>query len=779
VIPERCAAREAAGKAALSVRFAAVVCGFAMSLAAAAGAAEIRVPVEDIVVARGLGRDALAIPGNIFRHRGLPVPLGFQDHVAAALDDPLSLPKHVRELVAAISRPGPGPDPGHHQAQPAWLPDALPQPFRAYLAAVAAAVDILTAALPDAFHRERRALLAEVTGSRRHWPRVTRLATEADRERLAEAASVFLSAQYSLTATEALAGLAAGRFSSPLGDIVVGTHGNDEHASGAAIIVDPGGDDVYVGMGEAARVSVIVDLAGDDRYAGDAPVVGALTAIIDRGGNDDYRGSSGFAATVAGASLVIDRRGDDRYRADVFGLAAAVLGTAILIDEAGDDHYRIGARGQGFGGPMGHAVLWDRAGDDVYSATAGLSDPFRRSGGRLSEAQGFARGVRSDLAGGIAILRDDGGNDHYAAEMFAQGSGYYYGTGLLLDEAGHDSYAASRYAQGQGSHGGLGFLRDTAGDDRYRLAVGVGQGMGLDFAVGFLVDSSGDDIYAAPNIAQGATTANGMGLLFDGAGTDRYALDPPGNGWGRGHAARGLPGLAFLVDADGRAAHRLGDTRLSASQTAAGGPLAARDAELGPPPEHACPVASPRAAEPMADEPLALLARAAPVFGRTEEAIGAYSELFHRLPAIMPTLLDFPPGDIALAAELRNLVRCYLTEAEDGRRDVLRTLFRQRLHAAPLSRELLRFWQLAGGRPDLDLAERVLHHPDCATRAVLLRSMPDADIGSDWQALAEQALADTCWQAQAAALDALAALGALEPAHLARVPGFLRGGGAE
>ena len=151
--------------------------------------------------------------------------------------------------------------------------------------------------------------------------------------------------------------------------------------------------------------------------------------------------------------------------------------------------------------------------------------------GQISFAQGAGTGVRTALGGGAGILRDDAGHDDYAAEMFAQGAAYYYALGLLWDRGGNDYYRAARYAQGSGVHQAVGVLRDDAGGDRYVLSVGVGQGMGLDLAVGILADMEGDDRYAAPTLAQGSATANGVGLMLDAGGEDEWRLSEHGEGW--------------------------------------------------------------------------------------------------------------------------------------------------------------------------------------------------------------------------------------------------------
>jgi hypothetical protein len=174
----------------------------------------------------------------------------------------------------------------------------------------------------------------------------------------------------------------------------------------------------------------------------------------------------------------------------------------------------------------------------------------------LSGAQGASFGLRGRLGGGVGILRDDEGADSYEAQMFAQGSGYYYGVGMLWDRGGNDSYAAYRYAQGNAAHQALGVLRDEAGDDRY-AADWYAQGMGLDVAVGVLFDDAGSDAYAARGGSQGAATANGFGLL---AGADgRFELADAAHGWGRAEWLRGLPSVAVLLHGSGARFVRAGE----------------------------------------------------------------------------------------------------------------------------------------------------------------------------------------------------------------------------
>jgi hypothetical protein len=327
------------------------------------------------------------------------------------------------------------------------------------------------------------------------------------------------------------------------GTIVIGTRGNDVHQLAPA---------------RAGKVAVLIDPGGDDEYRGSDVAVNGFSAIIDLGGNDRYAmDGAGLGAAIAGAALLVDYDGNDSYEARYFAQGAAAFGFGALLDLAGNDAYRVEAWGQGLGIGDGVGLLWDRAGNDRYLA-GGVPDPFKRAGG-ISGAQGVAFGYRDQIAGGTGILRDDEGDDSYQAQMFAQGTGYYFGFGLLWDRRGNDRYHALQYAQGNGVHQAIGVLREESGDDRYELAVLYGQGMGLDVAFGALLDLSGNDEYRAGDVAQGAATANGVGLLADQSGIDRFAMGHGMHRWGYAEWLRGLPTVAVLLHGPGAQFTRNGE----------------------------------------------------------------------------------------------------------------------------------------------------------------------------------------------------------------------------
>jgi hypothetical protein len=322
-----------------------------------------------------------------------------------------------------------------------------------------------------------------------------------------------------------------------IGTVSIGGPGPDRHGPEAALIVDPGGDDVY----ERAPARP-----------------GGFSIVVDVGGQDRYRGSD---LADHGYAALIDLAGDDRYDMQS-GLGAARGGISLLLDAGGDDRYRVRARGQGYAAAGGLGILWDMAGDDAYVAE-GEPDPWGREGG-LSFAQGATEGERSTLAGGIGILRDDAGDDRYEAQLFAQGAGYYFGLGLLWDRGGADRYRAVRYAQGSGVHQALGVLRDERGDDDFALAAGVGQGVGHDMAVGLLVDDAGEDLYEAGYLAQGSASSNGAGVLADLAGGGRFAMADKALAWGGAEGARGLPSVGVLVHDAARSSFARADPRPAA-----------------------------------------------------------------------------------------------------------------------------------------------------------------------------------------------------------------------
>ncbi|MGH8661098.1 MAG: hypothetical protein ACREUB_04970, partial [Burkholderiales bacterium] len=575
------------------------------------------------------------------------------------------------------------------------------------------------------------------------------------------------------------------RFESAVGAVVIGTRGNDAHPPDAAVIVDPGGNDSYIrAPATNGAISVIVDLGGDDRYGGTDLAVHGLSAIVDFSGNDLYAmAGPGLGAAIAGAAIVADFSGDDRYTAEVFGEGAAAFGLGAIVDLAGNDSYRLRAGGQGFGLADGVGMLWDRAGNDTYTAS-GLADVYGR-GGSLSWAQGAAFGYRSLLGGGIGILRDDGGDDRYEAEMYAQGAGYYYALGLLWDRGGSDRYHAVRYAQGAGVHEAVGVLYDESGDDRYALAFGVGQGMGLDLAVGVLADAAGDDHYRASVLAQGAATANGVGIVIDGGGASEWQLEDSRRGWGGAEWARGLPTLGLLLYDPAHAVFTRREDALSPPPEAArfGGPLGDAPVRHEPAGARRCPDAPTPAATP--EPPLADALRSlAPAFAGGAFDAAIYTGVERRLLArLESSLAGLPRGDFDVFWSLGEALRCAAARASPNDAQALWDAIKRVLTAEPSTPYA---GALAGALRERPAPppqmERLLAaldaHPGCGVRSAALRLRATAAVAADARApaltAAQAALHSPCWRLQASALSLLRRLGAA-PADRAALPSFLRG----
>ncbi len=556
------------------------------------------------------------------------------------------------------------------------------------------------------------------------------------------------------------------RFDSPIGVVEIGTRAAEHHGSDAALIVDPGGDDSYDRAPVTdGRVSVVIDLAGNDSYRGADVVIDGLAALVDLAGDDRYESKGpGLAAAIFGASLLVDFSGNDRYESAVFGQGAAGFGVAALLDYEGDDRYDLRAAGQGFGLPGGLGLLWDRSGNDRYRAD-GMEDAYSRGGG-LSFAQGAAFGFRSSLAGGVGILRDDAGDDAYEAQMFAQGTGYFYGLGMAWDRSGSDTWRAVRYAQGNGVHQAVGVLRDDAGDDTYELSFGVGQGMGLDLSVGVLYDASGNDRYRANIYAQGSATANGIGVLFDGRGADEWHMGADPRGWARAEPERGLPSVGLLLYEPERAAFLREGKAVPAPH--GGAPIdAAPSSSEGrcPAPTDAAPQ---RGASSFADavRSLEFLFRD----GSSEPGTRAYVEERLRTD-LQPALAELPGDEFVVRWVIGNLLPCVLRQAAPQDAAAMWTAMERVLAGDPASRFASSIAAALRQRPAPEpqlhrMIDALLQHPSCGVRSAALALDPSAPA-------AQAALRSSCWLLQAAALRTLEKVG-VAPDPEVPLPSFLR-----
>jgi hypothetical protein len=374
----------------------------------------------------------------------------------------------------------------------------------------------------------------------------------------AGAHDLFLASQRAAALLERVPSDRAYRFAltTAMGEIVLNGGGPGTVTGPVLLAIDTGGDTRYRLEPSSASfervISVVIDTHGNDTYTS-GPSDIPLAAHPNRRPTDNR---PGVAGALLGYSVVWDSRGNDLYRSHAPGLGSGRFGFALLYDAEGDDVFDAYTDSQGFG-HFGAGILEDGGGNDLYTGfhqvqgcglTAGLGLLVDRGGSdrytahrqildfpsaqdantNVSMAQGAGYGRRADyidgnsLAGGVGILFDVEGDDHYDGGVFCQGVGYWEGVGALWDGGGSDVYQGVWYAMGSSAHFAVGYLEDLGGDDRYHATTNMALGAGHDFSIGILIDHTGDDTFAAPNLSLGAGNANGLGWFLDLAGNDSY-----------------------------------------------------------------------------------------------------------------------------------------------------------------------------------------------------------------------------------------------------------------
>lgn len=372
------------------------------------------------------------------------------------------------------------------------------------------------------------------------------------------------------------------------GRIALGTPGDDVYTGDYAALIDPGGDDRYVGCRIGAaygtkdrRVGFFADLAGDDVYdcaevniTLGAAVLG-VAAFLDLGaGNDRYRaGHASLGAAMGGVAVFYDDGGSDTYEGRTFTQGAAGFGVGIFQDDAvqprpetsadegtkepveiglfDNDHLQAWSNAQAFARCRGIAMCVNARGNDVYEAGGVYLHAPLFADRYQSFSQGFAIGERGvDYAGGIALIADYEGNDRYLGDIYNQGVGYWYAAGLLYDGGGNDLYEMTQYGQGSGIHLAVGGIVEEGGNDTYVMHAGLGQGGSHDYAASILHDRGGNDHYMGMTSCNGCGLTNSVGLHIDRSGNDTYAGREGSINSGR--PARGFASVGVLVDLQGK-----------------------------------------------------------------------------------------------------------------------------------------------------------------------------------------------------------------------------------
>ena len=300
--------------------------------------------------------------------------------------------------------------------------------------------------------------------------------------------------------------------------------------SGRHLVQDPllwvslGGDDHYLFRPRSVHnpVSVFMDLRGNDSYIseheGADPSVGflGLGLLWDGDGRNRYSGTwLAQGAALMGAGVLVDASragaGGSQLAATGHAQGFALDGLALLMAGGGDDVLTALTHAQGSAGPLGAAWLINAAGNDRYvlgnarvvQASAQL--PERNA----SMGQGAGRGWRGregapDTPGGVGLLVDLAGDDHYTAQVFAQGVGFQQGMGVLVDAGGNNHHTAAWYALGAAAHQAVGvFWASGAGADVYEVSHSSALGSATDRSVGWFLDSGGKNAKPDADFSQG------------------------------------------------------------------------------------------------------------------------------------------------------------------------------------------------------------------------------------------------------------------------------------
>jgi hypothetical protein len=341
----------------------------------------------------------------------------------------------------------------------------------------------------------------------------------------------------------------------PIGRVIVGGPGPNVYTEDAALILDLGGDDLYLNNAGGTRpgmsAALVIDWGGNNHYISreifsqGAGVLGG-GFLIDLGYNATFIALDGSqGAGFWGIGFLYHGDGNGVYTARKSSQGTGQMGIGLIINRKGDDRYLCSYGGQGLGIFGGAGILLDEAGNDYYQL-GGLEPDFRDPlKSTVSIGQGFGQGMRSKkdrngVPGGIGMLIDEEGDDIYVADYFAQGASYYYGLGILNDMAGNDQYISGRYSQGAGIHSSIGVLIDQKGNDFYYASFGVAQGMGHDFGVGFFEDDGGDDRYCGGTLVQGAATNGSLGIFIGLQGNDQHTYISRGQAYAEEENSMGI-----------------------------------------------------------------------------------------------------------------------------------------------------------------------------------------------------------------------------------------------
>jgi len=179
-------------------------------------------------------------------------------------------------------------------------------------------------------------------------------------------------------------------------------------------------------------------------------------------------------------------------------------GVRHIVGSAGADIHRPTSRG-------GVTLITDPGGDDHYDFTA------------LG-------------AGAVLIVVDDTGADTYA------GSGGTLSVLVVVDRAGHDRWGADGMGPSS-AFGGVAAIADLGGNDIYDGAFFAQAAAALGQAV--LFDAQGDDLYRVRGMGQAFAATGGAAVLVDGGGNDSYQANGADDAFDRGGRISKAQGVGF------------------------------------------------------------------------------------------------------------------------------------------------------------------------------------------------------------------------------------------
>ena len=357
-----------------------------------------------------------------------------------------------------------------------------------------------------------------------------------------------------------------------LGKVIVTGTGKHVFTNEAFLIIGLGGDNVYSNSAGGANglagrpISIVIDLGNNSQFVSKHSFsqgsglfgVGILAAL---GSNCTFQARHmSQGAGFFGCGMLMTGPGKQTLEADTFCQGAGMFGTGILWQRGENATCRAAYLSQGFGGMQGVGLLLNSCSNNLYFAGGKYPCPWL-PGHYFSLSQGFAYGLRPYAGGGIGILCDLAGHNHYEADVYGQGASYWYSVGLFLDAAGNNRYDANQYCQGAGIHLSTGALVDWGGNNTF-TAGHICQGAAHDYSVGMLISHAGNNKFTGETTAQGAAINNSFAMLLNHAGTNTYVGTDPKQSQAAGHDGekREYGSIALLLDLGGHGIYSQGQT---------------------------------------------------------------------------------------------------------------------------------------------------------------------------------------------------------------------------